>query len=136
MEDNNMTITEMIEKGYTDEEIMAEVRSTRKETETENEKAAMIEKAKMDAVDAIVDFMALAFDAEDGKYDELFEAMRASMSEVLDEAVANGKFIKRIAKLGGREFGTEKEVKTAEKEIKVTKVDDIDTILKAFVSML
>lgn len=131
-----MTIAEMIEKGYTDEEIMAEVRSARKETETENEKAAMIEKAKMDAVDAIVDFMALAFDAKDGEYDELFKAMRVSMSEVLDEAVANSKFIKRIAKLGGREFGTEKEVKTGEKEIKVTKVDDIDAILKAFVSML
>ena len=131
-----MTITEMIEKGYTDEEIMAEVRSARKETETENEKAAMIEKAKMDAVDAIVDFMALAFDAKDDEYDELFKAMRVSMSEVLDEAVANGKFIKRIAKLSGREFGGEKEVKTGEKEIKVTKVDDIDAILKAFVSML
>ena len=131
-----MTITEMIEKGYTDEEIMAEVRSARKETETENEKAAMIEKAKMDAVDAIVDFMALAFDAKDGEYDELFETMRASMSEVLDEVVANGKFMERIAKLGGREFGAEKEVKTGEKEIKVTKVDDIDAILRAFVSML
>ena len=131
-----MTITEMIEKGYTDEEIMAEVRSARKETEKEDEKAAMIEKAKIDAVEAIVDFMALAFDAEDGEYDELFEAMRASMSEVLDEAVANGQFIKRIAKLGGREFGAEKEVKTGEKEIKVTKVDDIDAILRAFVSML
>lgn len=131
-----MTITEMIEKGYTDEEIMAEVRSARKETETENEKAAMIEKAKMDAVDAIVDFMALAFDAKDGEYDEFFKTMRVSMSEVLDEAVANGKFIKRIAKLGDREFGAEKEVKTGEKEIKVTKVDDIDAILRAFVSML
>ena len=131
-----MTITEMIEKGYTDEEIMAEVRSTRKETETENKKAAMIEEAKMCAVDAIVDFMALVFDAKDDEYDELFKDIRVSMSEVLDEAVANGKFIKRIAKLSGRKFGAEKEVKTGEKEIKVTKVDDIDAILKAFVSML
>ena len=131
-----MTITEMIEKGYTDEEIMAEVRSARKETEKEDEKAAMIEKAKIDAVEAIVDFMALAFDAKDGEYDELLETIRVSMSEILDEAVANGKFIKRIAKLSGREFGAEKEVKTGEKEIKVTKVDDIDAILKAFVSML
>ena len=129
-----MTITEMIEKGYTDEEIMAEVRSARKETETENEKAAIIEEAKMCAVDAIVDFMALAFDAKDSEYDELFEAMRASMSEVLDEAVANGQFIKRIVKLSGKE--AEKEVKTAEKEVKTAKVDDIDAILRAFVSML
>ena len=133
MEDNNMTITEMIEKGYTDEEIMAEVRSARKETE--NEKAAMIEEAKMNAVDAIVNFMALAFDAEDGEYDELFEAMRVSMSEVLDEAVANSQLIKRIAKLG-KDFGTEKEAKTAEKEVKTAKIDDVDTILRAFVSML
>ena len=131
-----MTITEMIEKGYTDEEIMAEVRSTRKEAEEKDERAAKIEEAKMNAVEAIVDFMALAFDAKDGEYDELFKTMRVSMSEVLDEAVANGKFIKRIAKLGGREFGAEKEVKTGEKEIKVTKVDDIDAILRAFVSML
>lgn len=127
-----MTITEMIEKGYTDEEIMAEVRSARKETETENKKAAMIEEAKMCAVDAIVDFMALAFDAKDSEYDEFFEAMRVSMSEVLDEAVANSQLIKRIAKLG-KDFGTEKE---AEKEVKTAKVDDIDAILKAFVSML
>ena len=131
-----MTITEMIEKGYTDEEIMAEVHSARKETEKEDEKAAMIEKAKIDAVEATVNFMALAFDVKDGKYDEFFETMRASMSEVLDEAVANAQFIKRIAKLSGREFGAEKEVKTGEKEIKVTKVDDIDAILRAFVSML
>ena len=130
-----MTITEMIEKGYTDEEIMAEVHSARKETETENEKAAMIEKAKMDAIDAIVNFMALAFDAEDGEYDELFKAMRASMSEVLDEAVANGQLIMRIAKLS-KDFGAEKEVKTAEKEVKTAKIDDVDAILKAFVSML
>ena len=130
-----MTITEMIEKGYTDEEIMAEVRSVRKETEKEDEKAAMIEKAKMCAVDAIVNFMALAFDAEDGEYDELFEDMRVSMSEVLDEVVANSQFLKHITKLG-KKFGTEKEVKTGEKEIKVTKVDDIDAILRAFVSML
>ena len=129
-----MTITEMIEKGYTDEEIMAEVSSARKETETENKKVAMIEEAKMCAVDAIVDFMALAFDAKDSEYDELFEAMRASMSEVLDEAVANGQFIKRIVKLSGKE--AEKEVKTAEKEVKTAKVDDIDAILRAFVSML
>ena len=127
-----MTITEMIEKGYTDEEIMAEVRSTRKETETENEKAAMIEKAKMDAVDAIVDFMALAFDAKDGEYDELFETMRASMSEVLDEVVANAQFIAKF----GKDFGIGKEVKTAKKEVKTAKVNDIDAILKAFVSML
>ena len=130
-----MTITEMIEKGYTDEEIMAEVRSTRKETETENKKAAMIEEAKMNAVDAIVDFMALAFDAKDSEYDELFKAMRVSMSEVLDEAVANSQLIKRIAKLG-KDFESEKEVKTAKKEVKTTKVDDIDAILRAFVSML
>ena len=130
-----MTITEMIEKGYTDEEIMAEVRSARKETETENEKAAMIEEAKMCAVDAIVDFMALAFDAKDSEYDELFKAMRVSMSEVLDEAVANSQLIKRIAKLG-KDFGTEKEVKTAEKEVKTAKIDDVDTILRAFVSLL
>ena len=130
-----MTITEMIEKGYTDEEIMAEVRSARKETETENEKAAMIEEAKMCAVDAIVDFMALAFDIKDGEYDELFETMRVSMSEVLDEAVANSQLIKRIAKLN-KDFRAEKEAKTAEKEIKTAKVDDIDAILRAFVSML
>ena len=130
-----MTITEMIEKGYTDEEIMAEVRSTRKETETENKKAAMIEEEKMDAVDAIVDFMALAFDAKGSEYDEFFEAMRVSMSEVLDEAVANSQLIKRIAKLG-KDFGTEKEAKTAEKEVKTAKIDDVDTILRAFVSML
>ena len=128
-----MTITEMIEKGYTDEEIMTEVRSTRKEAEEKDERAAKIEEAKMNAVEAIVDFMALAFDAEDGEYDELFETIRASMSEILDEVVANAQF---IAKLSGREFGVEKEVKTGEKEIKVTKVDDIDAILKAFVSML
>ena len=90
---------------------MAEVRSARKETETENEKAAMIEKAKMDAVEAIVDFMALAFDAKNGECDELFEDIRASMSEVLDEAVANGQFIKRIAKLSSKEFGAEKDCK-------------------------
>ena len=131
-----MTITEMIEKGYTDEEIMAEVRSARKETETENKKAAMIEEAKMCAVDAIVDFMALAFDAKDSEYDEFFEAMRASMSEVLDEAVANSQLIKRIAKLGGKEFGAEKEVKTAKKEVKTAKINDVDAILRAFVSML
>ena len=125
-----MTITEMIEKVYTDEEIMAEVRSARKETETENEKATMIEEAKMCAVDAIVDFMALAFDAKDSEYDELFEAMRASMSEVLDEAVDNSQLIKRIAKLN-KDFRAEKE---AEKEVKTAKVDDIDAILKAFVS--
>lgn len=127
-----MTITEMIEKGYTDEEIMAEVRSARKETETENEKAAMIEKAKMDAVDAIVDFMALAFDAKDGEYDELFKTIRASMSEMLDEAVANAQFIAKF----GKDFGIEKEVKTTGKKVKTAKVDDIDAILKAFVSML
>ena len=128
-----MTITEMIEKGYTDEEIIAEIRSARKETETENEKAARIEDAKMNAVEAIVNFMALAFDAEDGEYDELFEAMRVSMSEVLDEAVASGKLINRIAKLG-----KESEVtgNSAEKEVKTAKIDDVDTILRAFVSML
>ena len=130
-----MTITEMIEKGYTDEEIMAEVRSTRKETEKEDEKAARIEDAKMNAVEAIVNFMALAFDAEDGEYDELFKAMRTSMSEALDEIVASGQLIKRIAKLN-KDFGAEKEVKTAEKEVKTPKVDDVDAILKAFVSML
>lgn len=130
-----MTITEMIEKGYTDEEIMAEVRSARKETETENEKATMIEEAKMCAVDAIVDFMALAFDIKDGEYDELFEAMRVSMSEVLDEAVANSQLIKRIAKLN-KDFRAEKEAKTAEKEVKTAKIDDVDAILRAFVSML
>ena len=130
-----MTITEMIEKGYTDEEIMAEIRSARKETETENEKAAKIEDAKMNAVEAIINFMALAFDAKDGEYDELFKTMRTSMSEVLDEAVANGQFIMRIAKLS-KDFGSEKEVKTAEKEVKTAKADDIDAILKAFVSML
>ena len=130
-----MTITEMIEKGYTDEEIMAEVRSTRKETETENKKAAMIEEAKMCAVDAIVDFMALAFDAKGSEYDEFFEAMRVSMSEVLDEAVANSQLIKRIAKLG-KDFGTEKEAKTAVKEVKTAKIDDVHAILRAFVSML
>ena len=128
-----MTITEMIEKGYTDEEIMAEVRSARKETEKEDEKAARIEDAKMNAVEAIVNFMALAFDAEDGEYDELFEAMRVSMSEVLDEAVASGKLINRIAKLG-----KESEVtgNSAENEVKTAKIDDVDAILKAFVSML
>ena len=128
-----MTITEMIEKGYTDEEIMAEIRSARKETETENEKAARIEDAKMNAVEAIVNFMALAFDAEDGEYDELFEAMRVSMSEVLDEAVASGKLINRIAKLGKESGVTEN---SAEKEVKTAKIDDVDAILKAFVSML
>ena len=126
-----MTITEMIEKGYTDEEIMAEIRSARKETE--NEKAARIEDAKMNAVEAIVNFMALAFDAEDGEYDELFEAMRVSMSEVLDEAVASGKLINRIAKLGKESGVTEN---SAEKEVKTAKIDDVDAILKAFVSML
>ena len=126
-----MTITEMIEKGYTDEEIMAEVRSTRKETEKEDEKAARIEDAKMNAVEAIVNFMALAFDAEDGEYDELFKAMRTSMSEVLDETVANAQFIAKF----GKDFGIEKEVKTAEKG-KTAKIDDVDAILKAFVSML
>ena len=130
-----MTITEMIEKGYTDEEIMAEIRSARKETETENEKAARIEDAKMNAVDAIVNFMALAFDAKDGEYDELFKTMRASMSEVLDEAVANGQLIMRIAKLS-KDFGAEKEVKTAENEVKDVKINDVAAILKAFVSML
>lgn len=130
-----MTIIEMIEKGYTDEEIMAEVRSARKETETENKKAAMIEEAKMYAVDAIVDFMALAFDAKDSEYDEFFKAMRVSISEVLDEAVANSQLIKHIAKLG-KNFESEKEVKTAEKEVKTAKIDDVDTILRAFVSML
>lgn len=130
-----MTITEMIEKGYTDEEIMAEIRSARKETETENEKAARIKEAKMCAVDAIVNFMALAFDAKDGEYDELFKTMRASMSEVLDEAVANGQLIMRIAKLS-KNFGAEKEVKTAENEVKDVKINDVDAILKAFVSML
>ena len=130
-----MTITEMIEKGYTDEEIMAEVHSARKETEEEDKKAAMIEEAKMCAVDAIVDFMALAFDVKDGEYDELFEAMRASMSEVLDEAVANSQLIKRIAKLN-KDFRAEKEAKTAEKEVKTAKIDDADAILRAFVSML
>ena len=128
-----MTITEMIEKGYTDEEIIAEIRSARKETETENEKAARIEDAKMNAVEAIVNFMALAFDAEDGEYDELFEAMRVSMSEVLDEAVASGKLINRIAKLGKESGVTEN---SAEKEVKTAKIDDVDAILKAFVSML
>ena len=128
-----MTITEMIEKGYTDEEIMAEVHSARKETEKEDEKAARIEDAKMNAVEAIVNFMALAFDAEDGEYDELFEAMRVSMSEVLDEAVASGKLINRIAKLGKESGVTEN---SAEKEAKTTKIDDVDAILKAFVSML
>ena len=128
-----MTITEMIEKGYTDEEIMAEIHSARKETEKEDEKAARIEDAKMNAVDAIVDFMALAFDAEDGEYDELFEAMRVSMSEVLDEAVASGKLINRIAKLGKESGVTEN---SAEKEVKTAKIDDVDAILKAFVSML
>ena len=127
-----MTITEMIEKGYTDEEIMAEVRSTRKEAEEKDERAAMIEDAKMNAVEAIVDFMALAFDAEDGEYDELFETMRASMSEVLDEAVANAQFIAKF----GKDFGIEKDVKTAKKEVKTAKIDDVDAILKAFVSML
>ena len=127
-----MTITEMIEKGYTDEEIMAEVRSARKETEKEDEKAARIEDAKMNAVEAIVNFMALAFDAEDGKYDELFKAMRTSMSEVLDEAVANAQFIAKF----GKDFGIEKEVKTAKKDVKTAKIDDVDAILKAFVSML
>ena len=125
-----MTITEMIEKGYTDEEIMAEVRSARKETE--NEKAAMIEKAKIDAVEAIVNFMALAFDAKDGEYDELLETIRVSMSEVLDEAVANAQFIAKF----GKNFGIEKEVKTTGKKVKTTKIDDVDAILKAFVSML
>ena len=128
-----MTITEMIEKGYTDEEIMAEVHSARKETEKEDEKAARIEDAKMNAVEATVNFMALAFDAEDGEYDELFEAMRVSMSEVLDEAVASGKLINRIAKLGKESGVTEN---SAEKEAKTTKIDDVDAILKAFVSML
>lgn len=128
-----MTITEMIEKGYTDEEIMAEVHSARKETEKEDEKAARIEDAKMNAIEAIVNFMALAFDAEDGEYDELFEAMRVSMSEVLDEAVASGKLINRIAKLGKESGVTEN---SAEKEAKTTKIDDVDAILKAFVSML
>lgn len=128
-----MTITEMIEKGYTDEEIMAEVHSARKETEKEDEKAARIEDAKMNAVEAIVNFMALAFDAEDGEYDELFEAMRVSMSEVLDEAVASGKLINRIAKLGKESGVTEN---SAEKEVKTAKIDDVDAILKAFVSML
>ena len=128
-----MTITEMIEKGYTDEEIMAEVHSARKETEKEDEKAARIEDAKMCAVDAIVDFMALAFDAEDGEYDELFKTMRVSMSEVLDEAVASGKLINRIAKLGKESGVTEN---SAEKEVKTAKIDDVDAILKAFVSML
>ena len=127
-----MTITEMIEKGYTDEEIMAEVRSARKETETENEKAARIEDAKMNAVEAIVNFMALAFDAKDGEYDELFKAMRASMSEALDEVVASAQFIAKF----GKDFGIEKKVKTAEKEVKTAKIDDVDAILKAFVSML
>ena len=128
-----MTITEMIEKGYTDEEIMAEVRSARKETEKEDEKAARIEDAKMNAVDAIVDFMALAFDAKDGEYDELFKAMRASMSEVLDEIVDNAQFIAKF----GKAFGIDKEVKTAKKEeTKTTKIDDVDAILKDFVSML
>ena len=130
-----MTITEMIEKGYTDEEIMAEIHSARKETEKEDERAARIEDAKMNAVEAIVNFMALAFDAEDGEYDELFKTMRTSMSEVLDEAVASGQLIKRIAKLN-KDFGAEKEVKTAEKEVKTAKIDDVDAILKAFVSML
>lgn len=127
-----MTITEMIEKGYTDEEIMAEVRSTRKETEEKDKRAAMIEDAKMNAVEAIVDFTALAFDAEDGEYDELFETMRASMSEVLDEVVANAQFIAKF----GKDFGIEKEVKTTGKKVKTTKIDDVDAILKAFVSML
>ena len=128
-----MTITEIIEKGYTDEEIMAEVHSARKETEKEDEKAARIEDAKMNAVEAIVNFMALAFDAKDGEYDELFEAMRASMSEVLDEAVASGKLINRIAKLS-KDFGVTEN--SAEKEVKTAKIDDVDAILKAFVSML
>ena len=128
-----MTITEMIEKGYTDEEIMAEVRSTRKEAEEKDERAAKIEDAKMTAVEAIVDFMALAFDAEDGEYDELFEAMRVSISEVLDEAVASGKLINSITKLGKKAGVTEN---SAEKEVKVAKIDDVDAILKAFVSML
>ena len=127
-----MTITEMIEKGYTDEEIMEEVRSARKETEKEDEKAARIEDAKMNAVEAIVNFMALAFDAEDGEYDELFKAMRTSMSEVLDETVANAQFIAKF----GKDFGIEKEVKTAKKDVKTAKIDDVDAILKAFVSML
>ena len=132
MEDNNMTITEMIEKGYTDEEIMAEVRSTRKEAEEKDERAAMIEDAKMNAVEAFVNFMVLAFDVEDGEYDELFEAMRASMSQVLDETVANAQFIAKF----GKDFGIEKEVKTTGKEVKTAKIDDVDAILKAFVSML
>ena len=127
-----MTITEMIEKGYTDEEIMAEIRSARKETEKEDEKAARIEDAKMNAVEAIVNFMALAFDAEDGEYDELFKAMRTSMSEVLDEAVASAQFIAKF----GKDFEIKKEVKTAENEVKDVKIDDVDAILKAFVSML
>ena len=127
-----MTITEMIEKGYTDEEIMAEVHSARKETEKEDEKAARIEDAKMNAVEAIVNFMALAFDAEDGEYDELFKAMRTSMSEVLDEAVASAQFIAKF----GKDFEIKKEVKTAENEVKDVKIDDVDAILKAFVSML
>ena len=127
-----MTITEMIEKGYTDEEIMAEVRSTRKEAEEKDERAAMIEDAKMNAVEAIVDFIALAFDAEDGEYDELFETMRTSMSEVLDETVANAQFIAKF----GKDFGIGKEVKTTGKKVKTTKIDDVDAILKAFVSML
>ena len=128
-----MTITEMIEKGYTDEEIMAEVRSTRKEAEEKDERTARIEDAKMNAVEALVDFMALAFDAKDGEYDELFKAMRTSMSEVLDEAVANAQFIAKF----GKDFGIEKEVKAAKKEkTKTAKIDDVDAILKAFVSML
>lgn len=127
-----MTITEMIEKGYTDEEIMAKVRSARKETKEKDERAAMIEDAKMNAVEAIVDFMALAFDAKDGEYDELFKAMRTSMSEVLDEAVASAQFIAKF----GKDFGIEKEVKTAENEVKDVKINDVDAILKAFVSML
>ena len=128
-----MTITEMIEKGYTDEEIMAEVHSARKETEKEDEKAARIEDAKMNAVEAIVNFMALAFDTEDGEYDELFKAMRTSISEVLDEAIASGKLINRITKSAKESGVTEN---SAEKEVKTAKVDDVDAILKAFVSML
>ena len=113
--------------------LLGDVSSSKKETEEKDERAAMIEDAKMNAVEALVNFMALAFDAEDGEYDELFEAMRVSMSEVLDEVVvANAQFIAKF----GKDFGIEKEVKTTGKKVKTTKTDDVDAILKAFVSML
>ena len=54
------------------------------------------------------------------------------MSKVLDETVANAQFIAKF----GKDFGIEKEVKTTGKEVKTAKIDDVDAILKAFVSML